>query len=219
MITASISTIIIGNTAASATLALADSSYGAAGIEVISLRQRGPDRCQRLLYLLAHFGRLEAFVDVAAYGDGRHAVAAFEDRRLGTVFDAADLLQRHAPPIRGRQRQVGQPRGIKSLRARSACLDFYCAYILAHLRHRHTAQQKLKLLRCRLRVELDRPQPHLVEHEMRSRYAIAPIGVDLAHVRVGAHHCCDLSGDLTETFDVRAGNSERYGIGHRRAEQ
>jgi hypothetical protein len=60
---------------------------------------------------------------VAAYGDGRQAVAAPDQARFKTVLEAADLAERHALAAARRYGKVGQRRQVCAFLAVAAQHD------------------------------------------------------------------------------------------------
>ena len=82
----------------------------------------GGQRRNERLQLLEHRGRdvrrLKAVCDVAAHGDGRHAIPAKQDRVLHPQLELADLAERNPRAIGRRQREVGDPGRIEALRTR-----------------------------------------------------------------------------------------------------
>ena len=103
--------------------------------------------CSARLQLHGDLRRLQGFVDVAAHGDRRHAIAAPQDRVLHAHLDMADLLERDHAPIARSEGEIGEAGGVEPLGAGAAGDDIDRADILAHLRDRHAREQELQLLR------------------------------------------------------------------------
>ena len=152
-------------------------------------------RAEGLPDLLRHLGRLKRLVEIGLNGDGRSAVAPPKDRVLGPDFHMADLAQRHELAVAAVEAEIGEPGGIEAVRSPASRNHVHGADILAHLSDRNAAKQELELLGSIARIEPDQPQSILVEDEVNRRHPLAPVEVDLAGMRVGAHHRRDLGCD------------------------
>ena len=211
-------TSMIGKTAASAALALADSSIEPAISIAIARGQLGDDRLQLRAAPPSRPAAAAALVDVAAHGDRRHAIAASQDRVLHPHLDMADLLERdHAPVARvsvmssswagraglrqhcgRRHRPCGYPRAPGSPTHPSAGT--------AIVRAASAGDSPISRRRSWSRTKCD------------GWHALAPVGVHLTHAGIGAHHRANLLGDAAQNLRVRPRHAERDREGRVRAE-
>jgi hypothetical protein len=145
-----------------------------------------------------HVRRLQAIGNVAAHGDGRHAVAPAHDGLLRKHLHLAHLRQRNALPIGAGQREVGDPGRIKPDVAGRPRHHLHGADILAHRRDRHAGQQELQLLRHGAGGQAHGLQAVLLQGEVQGRRAHAPVGIHGTHHRTGVHHALHLGGDAAQ---------------------